>query len=259
MITPIGINNNTKTYRPITFKAHPDFEKLVRNYDVTASSFFRRGPYYGSTSEEFVDVEKILSSVFQSLGEPKTMLIAGIGDSQEPFSYLAVIKSLLKDTPLSKVLDLHTVDLQSRPAAKKLRADSFFNSSWEPEFAKSSFVKDDPEKYGAYSYQRYRVTNEIYEYLNSVYNNIRRGIWEARVQDAIKKYPNDSFDVVSINNTLGYIRESDEILSTFQHVYRVLKPEGVFITDPFKLNSLERSGILENMTEIFDGIYKKNP
>ena len=92
MITPIGINNNTKTYRPITFKAHPDFEKLVRNYDVTASSFFRRGPYYGSTSEEFVDVEKILSSIFQSLGEPKTMLIAGIGDSQEPFSYLAVLK-----------------------------------------------------------------------------------------------------------------------------------------------------------------------
>jgi hypothetical protein len=38
-----------------------------------------------------------------------------------------------------------------------------------------------------------------------------------------------------------------------------LKPEGVFITDPFKLNSLEKSGILENMTEMFDGIYKKNP
>lgn len=256
MITPISKNNDIN--KPfITFKAHPDFEKLAKRYEITASSFFRRGQFYGSTCDEFVEVANTLNKIFLPFNKSKSMLIAGIGDSQEPFSYLAVIKALLRDTPLGKVVDLYTVDMQSKPTTQKLRADSFFHSSCEPEFARCSFVKDDPKLYGAYTYQKWRVLNEIFEYLNAVYNNVKRSVWDTRIQDAIKKYPDEIFDVVSINNTLGYIESPNEIVSTCEHVKRTLKPNGIFITDPYKLKAVEESGVLDNMTELYNGIYQK--
>ena len=42
------------------------------------------------------------------------MLIAGIGKSQEPFSYLSTLKSLFKNKKLTDILKLKTIDLQSK-------------------------------------------------------------------------------------------------------------------------------------------------
>lgn len=260
MITPIGINNNKTQYKPVSFKAHPDFEKLVKHYPVTASSFFRRGPYYGSDCEEFRDVISVFKEIFkepQKPQNPQKMLIVGIGDSQEIFSYLAVIKNLLKNTPLEKVVDLHTVDLQSAPSKQKLFLDSFYEHSWEPVMVRDSFVADEAKNYGGYNFKHFRVLDEIFEYVHKVYGNVRKSIWDSRIQEKIQDYPQDFFDIISINNTLGYITNKDDVISTYRHVNRILKQNGVFITDPVQTGYFRESGILKHLVEIREGIYQK--
>ena len=80
----------------ISFCAHPDFYSLKKNYDVAASSYFRRGQIYGSPCDEFIDIVHLFGRIFhEPFTKPQKMLIAGIGDSQEVLSYLAVIKSIL--------------------------------------------------------------------------------------------------------------------------------------------------------------------
>jgi len=240
-----------------SFGHHPDFDKLNAKYQVTASSFFRRGNAYGSASDDYVDIEKAFKKNF--CGEanvPKQMLICGIANSQEPFSYLATIKDLKKEEKLVDILDLHTIDLQSRPVKKKLFKDAFLTSPWEAEYALSSFVED-KYHHGVAPNCRFRVNDEIFKYLQTTYNNPKKSLWETRLQDAIKKYEDEKFDVVSINNTLYYIEKPEEIFETLRHVYRILKPNGIFITDPNKYKYMLESEVMDNLKEIMSGIYQK--
>ena len=64
----------------------------------------------------FGKLTQIFESVFiNKIRQPLKMLIAGIASSQEPFSYLTTIKTIIKDKPIENVLDLHIIDLQSKP------------------------------------------------------------------------------------------------------------------------------------------------
>ena len=118
LINPIYTNNNSYRFQQknTNFKAHPDFIELAKRYEVTASSFFRRGISYGSPSERFNDIVNILKKIFlSSLNQKQKLLITGIGNSEEPFSYLASIKEIIKTRKLEDTVDLNIVDLQSRP------------------------------------------------------------------------------------------------------------------------------------------------
>ena len=257
-ITPVSHNINSK-YRnsnsKISFKAHPDFEKLAKDFNITASSYFRRGPFYGSPDSDFIDVVNLFSKMFgQNDKQQKKILIAGIGNSQEPFSYLAVIKDLVKNKKLSEIVDVNVVDLQSKPSISKLFICSYCEGSDIPLFASSSFVKDVRTNGCLVSY--YRVCDEIFKFLNSIYNNASKSMWETRLQDAIKTYKQNDFDVVSINNTLGYIGNKTELDDTVRNVYRILKVGGDFITDPH-YDYLERTNLADRFIQLKAGIYKK--
>lgn len=257
-ISNINYNNYNNRYRKPVFKAHPDFYRLIKNYDVTASSYFRRGIAYGSPNSGFADVAAVLSDVFsRNINISKKMFIAGIADSQEPFSYLAVIKDSLKKNPLDNNLDLYTVDIQSKPSDKKLFNDSFFDVPSEPEFAKSSFVKEEVVQNRLFPRNKYRVKDEIYNYLQKTYNNPKKALWETRIQDAVKVFPDDSFDIVSVNNTFMYLPSHTELQDTLNNVLRILKKGGYFITDPYKYDFFKRSKIFGSLEEINYGIYKK--
>ena len=56
MIRPISTAIYSYNNRQVTFKAHPDFDKLSKDYEIKASSYFRRGTAYGSESEEYIDI-----------------------------------------------------------------------------------------------------------------------------------------------------------------------------------------------------------
>jgi len=263
-ISPINHSINstyTKNHQKISapnFKHHPDFIELKKKYEITASNYFRRGGFYGCTSEKFVDVINTLKLYFtKHMKNEVSMLIGGVAESQEPYSLLAVIKDLIGKTLLRSVLDLNTIDLQSKPDDKTIFLQSFYDGRWEPDYVPKSFVREESADYG-YKYQHcYRVKPDIYKYLLLTYNNPEKARWETRLQEGIKDYPDKSFDIISINNTLGYIGDYKMIMNTVKEIQSKLKPGGVFITDPH-ITDYQEVFSPEVCDEIYQGIYRMN-
>lgn len=256
--SPIHYSNNYKPRsKSPSFTAHPDLARLSQYFTITASSYFRRGPYFGLPAEEFTDVAKVLESVMNKhQGQKKSMLIVGVGSSQEPFSYLAVIKSGHQNRSLNRNLDLYTVDMQSKPTLKELFINSFSDSRYYPKYAGDSFVYD-AKNQGLFADCHYRVSDEIFDYLAKTYDNPYKSKWDTRIQDVAASYPSKKFDIISINNTLPYIGDNPTIIDTIIELKRALRPGGYFITDPKKLTYMHDKQVLENMREIRPGIYKK--
>lgn len=248
-----------ENYNEVTKKAHPDFYEISQyNLSLRASSFFRRGVVLGETSY-FKDIIDVFSTLFnKNTNDKKSILIVGIGRSQEPFSYLASIKELIKDKKLKDVLNLQTVDLQAKPTKNILLSCTHYGGFWgkEPMFAKSSFIKY-AQMYGDTVLQTgFRVNDEIFDYLYKTYNN--KSKWATRIQDDIKNYPDNSFDVLSMNNVLGYIEDDDEYYSTIKNMPRIVKPNGFIITDTICENLFQKVGVDKMLTQISDGIFKKS-
>ena len=120
-----------ENYNEVTKKAHPDFYEISQyNLSLRASSFFRRGVVLGETSY-FKDIIDVFSTLFnKNTNDKKSILIVGIGRSQEPFSYLASIKELIKDKKLKDVLNLQTVDLQAKPTKNILLSCTHYGGFW---------------------------------------------------------------------------------------------------------------------------------
>lgn len=250
-----------ENYNEVTKKAHPDFYEISQyNLSLRASSFFRRGVVLGETSY-FKDVIDVFSTLFnKNTNDKKSILIVGIGRSQEPFSYLASIKELIKDKKLKDVLNLQTVDLQAKPTKNILLSCTHYGGFWgkEPMFAKSSFIKY-AQMYGDTVLQTgFRVNDEIFDYLYKTYNNKSKSKWATRIQDDIKNYPGNSFDVLSMNNVLGYIEDDDEYYSTIKNMPRIVKPNGFIITDTICENLFQKVGVDKMLTKISAGIFKKS-
>ena len=250
-----------ENYNEVTKKAHPDFYEISQyNLSLRASSFFRRGVVLGETSY-FKDIIDVFSTLFnKNTNDKKSILIVGIGRSQEPFSYLASIKELIKDKKLKDVLNLQTVDLQAKPTKNILLSCTHYGGFWgkEPMFAKSSFIKY-AQMYGDTVLQTgFRVNDEIFDYLYKTYNNKSKSKWATRIQDDIKNYPDNSFDVLSMNNVLGYIEDDDEYYSTIKNMPRIVKPNGFIITDTICENLFQKVGVDKMLTKISDGIFKKS-
>lgn len=260
-ISPISNINyynryNQRKNSPV-FTAHPDFNKLSKNYDITASSYFRRGPFYGSPSEEYIDVVKIFNNVFSvNDHKPKNILIVGIGDSQETFSHLATIKKILNGRKLNKNVKLYTVDLQSKPNNYKLFKSSFYDSPFYPEFSGESFIKDDIE-HGYGINLHYRVSDDIYEFVRDSYNNRRKSKWDSRIQEVVRHYPDNKFNIISANNVISYIAPTEDAAQTVIQLKRTLKPKGYLITDPIKYSYMKRPEVMNNLREVYEGIYQK--
>ena len=149
-------------------------------------------------------------------GTKQKMLIAGVGESQEPFSYLATIKSLCPDKKLTEVLDLKTVDLQSKPSSQQLFSDSYFEYRYQPDYAQSSFVTDirPSIKYPSiYSY--YRVNDEIFNFLDDTYKNNSA---YNRLNSSHKKVVSDYANLVYENSKL--IEEIKQLKDKENKIYR---------------------------------------
>ena len=305
-ILPISYNskyNYVNNKKPV-FKAHPDFYR----YNSTQSCYFRRGSVLLFQPKGYSEIEELFCRIFKpSENMPKKFLIAGIGNSQEPFSYISSIKGILKDKLLKDNVDLHTIDLQSKPEHNTLKLNAFcdkFDYQTFPKYAKNSFVKDNidrwleiehekrfsnpTEEYMQYylryrkkwaeleqkgydleniikifkdeereKSKRWRVNNEVFDFVEKTYNNPQKSKWDSRLQDVVSEYSDNYFDVISANNILPYIADI-EIPQTVKNILRVLKPNGYFITDPYEkllhVKEIDSSG---SMNKINSGIYQK--
>lgn len=234
MITPINNISLKNPYSnlkatPVNFTAHKDFKRIAQDYNIKASCYFRRGTFYGAPASEFADIISALRKVFSTEGK-KDFLIIGVADSQETFSLMAAAKDILENKILKDCVTLKCIDLQSKPTDKKLYKDSFYDSCARPPYAFSSFVYD-KENFGNARTQHYRVTDEIFDLVRDSY--LYNSLWNTRAQDAVKKLPDEGFDVISINNVLPYIRMDGNkaALDTVKSLIRATKKGGVIITD----------------------------
>ena len=257
---PQSLTSRINVQNP-SFTHHRDYDDMRwkhginpnGEYVINSSSYFRRGRYYGAPIDSYQDVIDTFRHVFKDKKYPKSMLVVGIADSQEPYSYLASIKEIVGKKPLRKALDLHIVDLKSKPDDYEVYHSSFFDNECVPKFSLSSFVKDD-------GIQLYKVNDEIFKYLKDTYDNHLKSKWETRVQDASSQYPPESFDIISIHNVLPYIKDrsgQSGVESTLENLYRSLKPGGILIADPYHVKYSVSSEIFDIMEEIYDGIYRK--
>lgn len=254
-------NNNYNSSFGIrsTYVPNPDYLRLKsRCKNLLASCYFRRGQWYDFANKDlFKQVVDIFQKVFEETKRPKGMLIVGVADSQEPFSYLAVINEIAKkqNKRLEDIIDLHTVDLQRKPWDIKIRKDSFFDAGCKPPFAESSFYYD-RDWHGKSIMYHWRVKKHICDYLENTYNNPQKSKWDTRIQDVANSYNNESLDIISINNVLGYIDTAEAEILTLKQLIDKLKKGGFLITDPLNKDVLYRNGI-SNIEEIGFGIYQK--
>ena len=251
-LTPRNYNNKTKT-------AHSEFYTLAnKNKSFTASHFFRRGAWLGGQINVFSEVIDLFSKIFKhSNTPPKKMLIAGIGQSQEPFSYLAAIKEIIGKQRLEDVLDLNTIDMQAKPPKDILFEDAFMYDTETPQFAQSSFIQDKFVKGLLTVRNGYRVNNSIFNYLYHTYNNKQKALWAKRLQDEIVSYPTESFDVVSVNNVIGYINDDEEYYKTLKNLHRIIKPNGYIITDLEFLDEYAKVSDRNDFKQVGYGIFQK--
>jgi hypothetical protein len=223
---------------------------LAERLPVLTSHYYRRGlVIYTNNFEKFGDIINVFRNVFtDKILKPVKMLIAGVANSEEPFSYLTAIKTMINDKPIGKLLDLHVIDLQSKPDEDKLYENSYIPCNI-PEFAKDGFIYSPHPKYPKYNY---RATDELFEYLFKTYNDSSK--WETRLQDEITNYPDNYFDIISANNILYYL-ENGEKFPTYNNMCDKINSGGYIITESDNYAFDYRNG--DAFIRFQEGIYKR--
>lgn len=191
----------------------------------TASGYFRRGAL---ESEEFDDVIKGIKLIFLNNLKPK-ILIVGVGKAQEPFSHLAVIRSLLGGKLSESDVDLNCVDLQSKISDENLEKFAYLDVP-EPLFAKDSFEQVKNPINGG---NGWRVKQDIFDYLKDVFNDSQKTWWNTRIEGFPAIYHENKYDMVSINNVLMYVKTAEEKIQTMKNLHTMLKINGILITDNY--------------------------
>jgi len=255
-VNPINANKKSApkpNFGGISFGSRPEYDYFDNKYEVRTSNYFRRGQYYGSQKEEFKDVVSALKLVMSKNRKPK-ILIAGLGDAQEPFSLLAVIKKQ-SWKPLKSAVDLNCVDLQPKISDEALDGFSYLDANEEPLFAKKSF--DYVEKAHPKSHSHYKVKPKIFEYLKSVFNDPEKTKWDTKIEEFAAAAPEKSYNMISINNVLLYIEDKEAAKTTMQNLSKMLKKNGILVTDIFDDFYKETFDCLKDFKKLNPGIWKK--
>ena len=248
--------NNYRKSNNVSFCARPEFD-IINNkaQNLRASSFFRRGLCYGAQDAGFKDVVDAIKLILATEKKPK-ILVAGIGErAQEPLSILATIKSL-KNRPLKSVVELNCVDLQPKIPNGNLKECAFLDDIKSPPmFAQDCFEYSKvPSENGAY---HYKLKPDILKYLKKVFNNKSKTKWDTKIEEFSSVCPEKTYDMVSINNTMGYITDEKAAKSVMENIYRMLKTGGILITDAYDDFYKRTFQCFQNYKRIAPGIWQK--
>ena len=239
----------TNYYLPLNFTARTEYKILDRDYEVRASSHFRRGQLYGSASDEYRDVEDTIKLMYQNKLKNK-VLIVGVGKAQEPFSLTASIYSENWMRNLKDVLDLNCVDLGPKLTDEEVENASklkkWYNNKY---YAIDSMKKTDD---GNYKFQ-----DEICDLIKETFDSEEKTKWDTSVQEFVKDCPENSYDCISMNNVLGYIMSKQEKNDVISKMEKIIRPNGFLITDEIYSEYFKNNGLLTGFDQIFPGIYRK--
>lgn len=254
MLTISPYNCKFNDYSPITpapktmpaFGMDADYASfMVDSSSVkNISSYFRRGLGHGEPNKGFKDIADVFVDYYKNNSRPMDLLIAGVANAQEPFSYLTTIQAINPDKPLKKLVDLNCIDLKSRISSNDLVKYAKCPYA-PPKYAKSCFDFDGKE---------YKVKHKIIKYLGKVFENPEKSRWNTYLEEFSKDLKPNTYDIISANNILYYLDDNDEEL-TVENLHKSLKPGGIMITD-IKYYQYFRD--YDDMQEIKPGIYKKS-
>lgn len=235
---------NHKNKQKITFAARKEYVDYDNSFDVRASNWFRRSRFYGPQSEDFQHIINTLADIYKNKLKIN-LLIVGIGQGQEPLSFLTSIKALNPRKKLKNVVNLSCVDLQPKDLDEK-------------EWKISNFDKDDtyfPQMFtkNPNDYCGYPLT-EISDYYRNTLNDPAKSKFDTFAIEFARESKPKIYDVVSCNNTLIYGKSRREGLQSLRGLAKIVKTGGVLITDAF----VEFDKVLsKNFKKLYPGIHRK--
>lgn len=217
--------NNLESKGSVNFSARPEYTELFEwciGYTPRTSVFFRRGIAELGDRGRFSDVVNVLKSVFHRCQKPKIMIV-GIGKGEEPLSYLSVIKSLNPNRDLSSVVDLHCIDLQ--PKIDEGEIVDFFNPLGIGDYAGDAFVYDEKREV-------FKTLPEVKKVLIETFNNPDKSKWDTLAQEFFSNTGDvQGYDIVSMNNVLGYIPDMKEAETLLENVSQRINDKGFLVSD----------------------------
>ena len=235
-------------YMPLSFNSRLEYLVLNKDYEVRASSHFRRGQYYGGPSDGYKDVENTLKKMYENKPKNK-MLIVGVGKGQEPFSLAASTYSINWWNNLKDVLELNCVDLGPKLTDEEVEKASKMRFENDKGYAIDSMKKTFD--------CMFTFKKEICDFVKDAFDSKEKTKWDTSIQEFVETCPDNSYDCVSMNNTLGYILSNDQINRVMTRMEDIIKPDGFLITDSCFSGYFERFNLLSSFEEIYPGIYQK--
>lgn len=219
--------------------------------------------YFRSTLDRnFYKVENAILNKARQTKRPK-VLVVGVGKSQEPASYIAILleeymrgrNQKINSGTIDSLLDLYCVDLESKVSNQELEKYSI------AECPRERTLMYAPNGFTETSDGKLKIIPEITDYLRKTFNNPQKAFWNKTIQDFSREYlfnayrkPDSDFgyDIISMNHVLMYLSNYKEKVDTCLKVLKMLKPSGILITDPsFKIVPPE------NIRNISPGIWQR--
>lgn len=230
----------------VSFCAENANKKPVVEYlGPQISLYFRKG-----FKRSFNDIVNAIRTVMTIQQLPK-ILIVGVGKAQEPLSYLAVIQNMFKFKPIESLVDLNCVDFQPKISDEKLAEYSKYPLKTVPEYASGGFVSTNDV------YHPNVFKPEITQYLKNIFNNPNKSRWNTKIEDFAEICPKETYNIISINNVLMYIKNHDAVIRTLENIAGMLKVNGVLITDECVDNYPSTYKFLSDFIHLAPGIWKK--
>lgn len=200
------------------------------------------------------------------------MLVVGVANLEEPFSYLSILSEMQNHRPIDDYLDLNCVDLKPEIPNTEVDKLSYCERGYFYDFyPKSSFIKE-PDFYvtgsgKCVSGYRYKAKPHIVKYLTKVIRNPEKTFWNTDIVDFAEneakkdEQRRKKYDIIS-NHYVSMYLNYDEDIKTAVNLVKMLNPGGILLTHddgvfPEIMKCYVNTKKNKVLEKVGPGIYKK--
>lgn len=275
-----ALPSRLKKFKGFTYKNKTTtFNKLEKRYQclLMNSGWFRfyrdvvNYPPRASQSEQVEHLQKIFADTLNITKKAK-MLIVGVSNAQEPFSYLALMNELKKHAKTKNYLDLHCVDIQPKIKKSDLNTCSYYLNKETMDFinikeyvGSPKYSPPPPFSVDSFDYDpnkgKFKIKEYLFNFLQKTFDNPKKTSWETDVvlyaKSEVKKYP-EQYDIISCNQVLRYLSNNRNQKNTLRNLFDLLKPGGYLIAKGPEINRLMPDVLSSDVVkEVYPYIWKK--
>jgi len=264
-------------YYPYSPNKHGHVQFGVRDYKavqqengilLNASQWFRKEGEF-LTKEDLQILKSAFKNVFDNKPKP-SMLIIGVADLEEPFTYLSIFNEMKNHQPIESYLDLNCVDLKPKISDSKIDQISYLTKYYDYGYFEDRYGESFPwtSFFGEISSsKKYAILPKITEYLKKVLSDPKKAHWDTDVVDfalnETKKGKEGKYDIISCNFVLDYLKDVKEEKETAFNLVNILNSGGLLIARGPMFRFLIKNNINKNGNTVLQelspgsGIYRK--